>query len=349
MSHEFESGFVVREQAWHGLATVLENNPSVEDAIVKAGLDWLVHEHPMVTEALGLKVEGWKALVRDRDNALLGVVTTKYKPFQNHEAFGWFQDLVADGTCQIETAGCLQGGKKVWVQARYSDAIEVKDGDLLIPYLLLANGHDGGMSLRLINTPTRVVCWNTMQAAGAKDDQDGAIEAATGIAITHNGDVQAKAEAARRAIVAMNKDLHMTIDAYRQMAKLPVTEDYVRQLAKELFDVDYIKAKDLIAKFRMRQEHQDVTIREQTKVAIAELEKLLHNEGRVEAKIVESFHNGAGSELAGETAWGAFNAVTAHLDHGAGGGQDRRMTSSWFGEGARKRAKAFELIAGSMG
>lgn len=93
---------------------------------------------------------------------------------------------------------------------------------------------------------------------------------------------------------------------------------------------------------------EQVSIREQTRAAIADLEKLLNNTGRVEKAIVESFHEGPGHELAGETAWGAFNAVTDYIDHRVSGGQDRRMSSSWFGEGARKRRKAFELISSTL-
>lgn len=352
MAHEFESGFVVREQAWHGLAVVLDDNPSVADAIVRAGLDWSVVEGDLATNVLTangigpVAVKGWKALLRSTDNSVLGVVTEDYKVWQNAEAFGWFDELVKDGTCKIETAGSLQGGKKVWVQAKYSDPLEVTDGDVVVPYLLLANGHDGKMSVRIKDTTTRVVCWNTMQAAGATEEGETDTTAAGGISIAHKGDLKAKTVAARRAILAMREQLKVTIDTYRKMAALPVTEDYVRRLAKECFDADYIKAKDLIAKFKARE--SETGLRQVTKDAIAELERMLHNEGRVEAAVVEAFHEGPGHKLAGETAWGAFNAVTYHLDHGAKGGQDRRMTSSWFGEGARKRAKAFELVASSL-
>ena len=352
MAHEFETGFVVRQQAWHGLATVLPKNPTVVEALQAAGLDWNVLEQPMRTDVLtadgvdSVEIKGWKALMRGTDRAVLGVVTDTYKPFQNREAFGWFQELVDDGTCQIETAGSLQQGRKVWVQARYADSIEVKDGDAIVPYLLLANGHDGKMSLRIINTPIRVVCWNTCQAAGATEDGDLESESSNGIAIGHQGDVKAKALAARKAIVAMNRDLGITVEAYRKMAKLPVTEAYVRELAKELFDRDYIQARDLIAKFRARQEHADVSVRAETAAKIAELEKLLATEGRVERKVVEAFHESPGCE--GKTAWDAFNAITWQIDHGTQGSPDARLTSSWFGNGSRKRAKAFQLIAGAL-
>jgi len=352
MSHEFESGFVVRDQAWHGLATVLPDNPSIDEALAAAKLDWPVLEQPLFTNVATdegiemVEVKGWKATMRGTDNSVLGVVSEKYKAFQNRDAFAWFQELIDDGTCTIETAGSLQGGKKVWVQAKYADAIEVKDGDALIPYLLLANGHDGKMSVRGINTPMRVVCWNTMQGAGATEDGDLGKESKNGFAIQHTGDVKTKAEAARRAIVAMNVELGQTIDVYRRMTGLPVNEDYVRQLAKELFDAEYLKARDLIGKFRERQEHAPTDIKEETKAKIAELEKLLNTEGRIERKIVTAFHESPGCE--GKTAWDAFNAVTHHIDHGVQGSAERRLGSSWFGNGARKRAKAFELINGSL-
>jgi phage/plasmid-like protein (TIGR03299 family) len=351
MAHEFETGFVVRKQAWHGLAAVLPENPSVTDALRHAGLDWDVLEQPLHTNLLSaegvaeVEVTGWKALMRGSDKSVLGVVTDTYKPFQNREAFGWFQELVDDGTCKIETAGSLQQGRKVWVQARYADAIEVKDGDAIVPYLLLANGHDGKMSLRIMNTPIRVVCWNTMQAAGATEDGDAEAESSGGIAISHQGDVASKALAARRAIVAMNRDLKVTVDAYRRMAKLPVTEAYVRELAKQLWDRDYIQARDLVAKFRQRQEHEAPSVREETARKIAELEEILNTPSRTENKVVEAFHGSPGCE--GKTAWDAFNAVTYQIDHGMQGSQESRLTSSWFGNGARKRAKAFQLIAGS--
>ena len=44
MSHEFESGFLVQEPAWHRLGKVLENPPTTERAIVEAGLACIIHE-----------------------------------------------------------------------------------------------------------------------------------------------------------------------------------------------------------------------------------------------------------------------------------------------------------------
>lgn len=358
MAHAFESGFNVGKQSWHGLATVLQSNPTVKEAIKAAGLDWRVEERELLALAApapgstdpvmcrDIKVDGFKALMRSTDGNILGVVTKQYSVLQNDDTFELFDRLVEDGTVRLETAGSLQGGRKVWICARYRDDIEVKGGDAVAPFLLAANSHDGTMSIRLINTPIRVECWNMLQAAGAREDGDSITKAASasGFSIPHVGDVVAKAASARNAIVTMNRELGMTIETYRQWADLPVDDNYVRALAKKLFDPEYLKATELIRKFR---ERADADRKEETARKIAELEKLLNTEGAVERKVVEAFHESPGAQLAGETKWGAFNAVTYYIDHAKRGEADSRLASSMFGDGASKRRKAFELIAAS--
>jgi phage/plasmid-like protein (TIGR03299 family) len=363
----------VREQAWHGLATVLEDNPSIEDALKLAGLDWTVEARPLTTTLPGeiilgpdgtpmedvlsaqkIEVPSHRAVIRVSDGAVLGVVSKDYKVFQNAEALAVFTELVRDGTLKIETAGSLQGGKKVWILCRYADDIEVKDGDAISPYILIAMGHDGKLSIVFLNTPIRVVCWNTCQAAGAVEDSV-AFDKPTMFRIPHMGDVKRKVRAARDAIVAMNTDLGVTVDAYREMAKKPVSEGVVREVAQSIFDAELGKARDLLARLKdsqaVRSEHMDIEQRQEVADKIAEVEKMLADwkPSRAENEIVKAFHDGSGAAIAGETAWGMVNAVTNYVDHGKRGGQDQRMTSSWFGNGARQRQQAFEAAASLTG
>lgn len=368
MTHNFESGFVVRKEAWHGLATVLDDNPSVEKALELAGLDWMVEAVPIFGEMADndkagvnekgeifvptkrIEIPTHRAVVRVTDGALLGVVSKDYKLFQNAEALKIFADLVEDGTLRIETAGSLQGGKKVWMQCRYSDDVEIMDGDAIAPYILIAMGHDGKLSIVFLNTPTRVVCWNTMQAAGAVEDSV-AFDKPHQFRITHMGDVAKKVADARDQIVAMNRDLGVTIDAYREMAKKPISEQVLRGMAQSVFDNELGKANDLLTKLKNSQaeraEHMDIEQRTEVATKIAEVEKLLADwkPSRAENEIVKAFHESPGSDLAGETVWGAVNAITYYLDHSKSGTQDRRMSSSWFGNGARQRKDAFAIAA----
>ena len=95
MAHEFESGFFVTEPAWHGLGVVLQDPPTVQEAITAAGLDWKV-ELRRLTMPDGREVPN-RAVVRSTDESLLGVVGPDYEPLQNSDALAWFQPFVDSG------------------------------------------------------------------------------------------------------------------------------------------------------------------------------------------------------------------------------------------------------------
>ena len=71
MSHEFESGFSVREPMWHGLGVVLDEYPgSPEEACTLAGLDWTVEKRPalMMQDQTDAQQQEWaKQIVRAVD------------------------------------------------------------------------------------------------------------------------------------------------------------------------------------------------------------------------------------------------------------------------------------------
>ncbi|MEQ9237955.1 DUF932 domain-containing protein [Coleofasciculus sp. E2-BRE-01] len=116
MSHKFESGFFVHQAAWHKLDTVLQNPPTTEQAIVEAGLNWRVIEEPLYqVEGNSSEIILKKKLRRDRDQAFLGIVKHDYTPLQNEEAFRWFDPLLSRGGVQLEAAGSLKGGKRIWI------------------------------------------------------------------------------------------------------------------------------------------------------------------------------------------------------------------------------------------
>jgi len=58
-----------------------------------------------------------------------------------------------------------------------------------------------------------------------------------------------------------------------------------------------------------------------------------------------------GAQLAGKTAWGAFNAVTEFTDHHAtfrGNDESKRLRSAWFGDGEKMKQNAFHLLMKSI-
>lgn len=162
MAAQVETMFSVREKPWHGLGTVVTYAPTSENALRLAGLDWRVEQQEAYTQD-NFIIPGYKVNVRDKDLAVLGIVSDRYRVVQNEEAFAFTDDLLDEGV-QYETAGSLQGGRKVWILAKMPEKYEIL-GDEIEPYFLLMNSHDGSSGFTVAMTPVRVVCSNTLNLA----------------------------------------------------------------------------------------------------------------------------------------------------------------------------------------
>ncbi len=153
--------FYVREVPWHGLGVKVEEAPDSAAALKHAELDWTVLRRPV--QVNGKDIEGYFANVRNCDGKVLGIVGKDYQIVQNREAFAFTDMLLGQQGIRYESAGSLQGGKRVWMLARMNSC-EIL-GDEVVPYLLFTNGHDGRHAVRAAVTPVRVVCQNTLNLA----------------------------------------------------------------------------------------------------------------------------------------------------------------------------------------
>ena len=194
MAANVESMFYVRETPWHGLGTKVAEALCSKDALKLSGLDWNVVQEPIYTETEEL-IEGYKANVRDSDRSVLGVVTDRYKVIQNDEAFAFTDELLGEGV-RYETAGSLQGGKKVWLLARMPQEYIIS-GERISPYLLFSNTHDGSGAIKVALTPIRVVCNNTLNLA--------LDTAKRSWSMIHTGDIKGKMQEARDTLFMAEK------------------------------------------------------------------------------------------------------------------------------------------------
>ena len=133
MPANVETMFYVREKPWHGLGTKIKEAPTSADALVFAGLDWDVIQKNVYTEN-GSLIPGYRVNLRSTDSAALGIVSDRYKVVQNSDAFQFTDDLLGAGVT-YETAGALQGGRKVWMLARMPTATS-SPGTRSLPILL---------------------------------------------------------------------------------------------------------------------------------------------------------------------------------------------------------------------
>jgi len=162
MPANIETMFYVRETPWHGLGIRVEEALNSDEALRTASLDWKVIQRPIYTAERQL-IPNYKANVRDSDCEILGVVTDRYRIVQNHEAFAFTDALLGEGV-KYETAGSLQGGRRVWMLAKLPEKYII-GGEKVEPFLVFSNSHDGSAAIKVCMTPVRVVCQNTLNLA----------------------------------------------------------------------------------------------------------------------------------------------------------------------------------------
>lgn len=302
MSHEVESMFSVKETPWHGLGKIVSDAPDTQTAINMAGLNWTVIEKPLYVENQDNNdfdlVPTHKGLYRSDNDFLLSVQSNKYTPVQNHEAFKFFDDFIEIGEASYQTAGSLRQGKTIWILAKINrDPIVVGKNDVVDKYLLLSNGHDGLMAVRVGFTPIRVVCANTLAMALNRKTKL--------LRINHRKNVLNKLDEVRQTIDLANREFDKTADVYKKLAKKQLVQADVDQYIKAVFKISEKDNKD----------------------------RARHAENRQIEDIQRLFETGYGSDLKSSqgTYWGLYNAVTQYLSYERGRDKNSRLNSLWFG------------------
>lgn len=215
-----------RTVPWHGLGTKVDEAPTSADALRLAGLDWTV-EQKNIQLCGGAKIQNYKANVRSSDGRVLGIVGDRYKVIQNSEAFSFTDDIIG-GDVRYETAGSLNGGKKIWLLAKLPET-EIA-GDKTEPYMCFANSHDGSGAIRVCMTPIRVVCSNTLNLA---------LDTARRTwSVRHTGDLQSKMHEARVCLQMANAYMGALAKEADRLANTTVTRTQLDQILEELFPVD---------------------------------------------------------------------------------------------------------------
>jgi len=355
MSHEFETGMVVRDQAWHGLATVLQDSPTVKEGIKAAELEWEVACCPMtaVIDTGIVTVDGFKAVIRKSDNSILGVVSDKYVPLQNEEAFGWFQPFLDKGLCDLESAGSLKKGKHVWVLAKIREGeMDVSPGDSVTGYLLLSTAHDGSRAVTVALTPIRVVCWNTLSFAFSLSDKDEQLtRRGRSVRIVHSKQMKSQLKAVQEQIDLTKKQMEGVISGAQILRKRQIGATEYYKFLESVYAPEREAMREELDKVRAfyKSKKNSKPAREEAFAQMQLLEEKIAKPFKKDSALsilVSLLESGPGAEMAGKTLWGAVSAVTHFEEHIKPGSNEVRLHSSWFGGTVgQNREKAYAVAA----
>ena len=224
MSANVETMFYTREKPWHGLGTRVEEAPTSADALIYAGLDWLVEQKDVYTQD-GILIPGYKVNMRSTDSATLGIVSDRYRVVQNSDAFRFTDDLLGEGAT-YETAGSLQGGRKVWMLAKMPQHYII-GGDEIEPYMVVMNSHDGSSGIKVAMTPIRVVCQNTLNLALGSAKRTWTTK--------HTENVMSRVHEARETLLLAEKYMGELGRGIDELSKIKLTDKKVMEFMNVFF------------------------------------------------------------------------------------------------------------------
>ena len=313
MAHELATAndmAYVGQTPWHGLGNQLPKNQPIGVWQKSAGMDFEINETDVlysVSGGDGLHLKSnpdAKVLFRSDTFAPLSVVSKRYKVVQPAEVLAFYRDLVSVGGFELETAGILKGGKKLWALAKTGQETMLRGGDQVKAYLLLATSCDGTLCTTAQFTSIRVVCNNTLQMAVG--DSSGAVK------VPHS--TQFDPTQVKQALGLGLTHWERFVADMHQLADRPVNKfEAMNYLINVLGD-------------------RTVPLNDQPNAkAIQNVYTLFSGQGK-----------GSEMESASGTAWGLLNGVTEYVDqHRRARSQDNRLDSAWFGPGAALKELAF--------
>lgn len=162
-----------RVDAWHSLGITLPDAFNAESALKHGQLaGWNLRKAPLLAQDgnAELTVPSQYAMVRDNpviqgQTDVLGIVGDRYSILQNEELIGLLDTLVDESGAHFETAGALDGGRRVFVSMKLPGHIKIGGVDPVTNYLAAATSHDGTTATSVMVTPVRIVCQNTLNMA----------------------------------------------------------------------------------------------------------------------------------------------------------------------------------------
>lgn len=290
MSHGLEqfegkTSWFGRKAGWHQLGTVIDQSLPFMEVLELAHLkDWNQRLEPVTFVNNGENVIVDDSFVVVRDNPYtgnaegLGTVGKVYDPIQI-EAMQELVDAVCrQGMGTIDTAGSINDGKRVFLNIAFEGDLKIGGTDLIHRNFVMVKNNDGKGALRGINTPTRVVCQNTLQMALSDGKQH--------VSIRHTKNAKSAITEACMLLEQANTFMDAFSVEAEKMINTALDEEEFWKIADAVFgEPDPESTRSLNA-------HANRTD------ALAFL-----------------LHDAVTQDGIRDTAWGGYNAITEYVDH----------------------------------
>lgn len=264
---------------------------------------------------------------RDDNHTPLGYVKQRYTIVQNTAAFKFFDNVIGENSAIWQTADCFGNGERIFVSAKLPQNILVK-GDPVENYLVFTNTHDGSGGVKILFTPIRVICQNTLNAAIRTSSNY--------VSFRHTTSVHNKISVAQE-ILGISKIKSEEFGQYcNLLANIKVTdEDVIQFIGENLLTSDEIQ--------RLKDTgHTIKDIAYRSGLALTD-SKISSRKMNVISDTYSYYFDGPGQRDILGTAWGAVNAISGYYSNIDNIEGTKRFDSICYGDKSRKIENAFAL------
>ena len=323
MAHLLESMAYVGETPWHNLGAQLSPKQPIEVWAREAGMDWHIESSDVSYMAnndkghnLILPFAEQKVLYRSDNFEPLSVVSQRYQEVQPREILEFYRDLTEQSDFELETAGVLKNGRKLWALARTGQSATLKGKDVSNGYLLLATACDGTLATTAQFTSIRVVCNNTLAISLANG---------TGEVVKVPHSTSFDADKVKRQLGVSVSQWQEHSYEMKQLSERRVTQaEAANYLSRVFNDQD-----NNIILFNSAKKEKDAVPNAK---AMNKVMQMFNGSGR-----------GADLDAARDTAYGLLCSITEYVDHERRAmSRDHRLDGAWFGSGAKLKEKGLE-------
>lgn len=224
---------------WHGEGFEVNDDRVIysEEAVKLGGMAFTIEKRPIfrtMADGSVKEIEGSKAIVRTDRDITFAIASDAYEPFQQVDAYRFFDPMIDEGLIAIDTSGSLRDGRDTWMLGRlnverFPEIVKNVFGDEIVPYILANNNNACERRLVIKPSQIRTVCDNTLQASLRDRFMTMAVS------VVHRGDSKVKmVEAAERLFEGITKRYVVIAERFQAMKETFLT---VEQFTKSVLDV----------------------------------------------------------------------------------------------------------------
>lgn len=301
-----------------------------EEVMQAAHLNWTVDK----CEIAAMTTDGPKmvnnayATIRTDNNTPLGVVKDRYTIVQNSDAFKFFDNAIGKNKAIWQTAGCFNDGARIFVSAKLPNNILI-NGDPIENYLVFTTNHDGTGGVRILFTPIRVICQNTLNAAIKGSDNY--------VSFRHTKSVHENIDIADQILGISKSKIDMFNVQMDRMQKIKLNDnDAAKVFVSTILNENEMKALEDTGHTATQLVYRDWKTIQDANISMKKV--------NVISEMNNYYFDGVGQRQLRGTGYGVYNAVSGYYSNIDNADGTKRMDSILYGDKSRKIQKAGELI-----